>query len=212
MTIRLSARIAALAVVAAEATAVATRVDESSTLVFGMVFVALQAAAVWWATDRRSAIVLRVIAPALSAAVTVAAIWTALALAVPVTASGDIAALVAILAVGPAVAASSRRSAGQRLLPLALIASGGSALLVFLVISCVLPAMPGFVSNNHPPTSTSVTRLVDPVGELALFVLLAVALGADLVRARTRMRRAVAREQRQSHGAGPNEMVVERAA
>jgi hypothetical protein len=101
-------------------------------------------------------------------------------LAVPVIATGDTAALVAILAVGPAVAASSRRSAGQRLLPLVLIASAGTALLIFLVMSGVLPTIPGFVSNSHPPIYPIVTRLVDPVIELGIFVL----LGVDLVRVR----------------------------
>jgi hypothetical protein len=209
VTIRLSARIAGLAIAAAEATAVATRAHESSTLVFGTIFVALQIAAVGWATDRRSAIVLRMVTPALLTAVTAAAVWTALALAVPVIATGNTAALVAILAAGPAAAASSRRSAGQRLLPLMLIASAGTALLIFLVISCVLPAIPGFISTTHPPIYPMVTRLVDPVGELGIFVLLALAIGVDLVRARIRMRRAAAREQRLGNAAGPNEMVVE---
>lgn len=211
VTIRLSARIAGLAIVAGEATAVATRAHESSTLVFGVVFVALQIVAVGWATDRRSAIVLRMVAPALLTAVTMAAVWTALALAVPVIASGNTAALAAILAAGLVVAASSRRSAGQRLLPLVLIASAGTALLIFMVISGVLPAVPGFISTTHPPIYPMVTRLVDPVGELGIFVLLALAIGVDLVRARIRMRRAAAREQRVGYVAGPNEMVVERA-
>jgi hypothetical protein len=109
------------------------------------------------------------------------------------------------------VAASSRRSHGQRLLSLVLVASAASALLIFLVISSVLPAIPGFVSNNHPPIYTSVIRLVDPVRELGIFVLLAVALGADLVRTRMRTRRAAARVPRQGYVAGANEMVVERA-
>jgi hypothetical protein len=211
VTIRLSARIAGLAIVAAEATAIATRARESSTLVFGVVVVALQIVAVGWATNRRSAAVLRTVAPALLTAVTVAAVWAALALAVPVTATGNTAALVAILAAGLVVAASSRRSAGQRLLPLVLIASAGTALLIFLVISGVLPAVPGFISTTHPPIYPMPTRLVDPAGELAIFVLLAVALGVDLVRARIRMRRAAGREQRLGDVAGPNEMVVERA-
>ena len=210
MTIRVSARIACLAIVAAEATAFATRADEA-TLLFGTVFVALQIVAVWWATDRRSAVTLRMVAPALLTAVTVAAMWTALALAVPVIATGDTAALVAILAVGPGVAAASRRSPAQRLLPIMLIASAGSALLIFLVISCLLPVVPGFVSTSHPPVYTNVTRLVDPVRELGMFLLLAVALGVDLVRARIRTRRTVAREQRLGYVAGPNEMVVQRS-
>src|SRR4051812_291784 len=69
VTIRVFARIAGLAVVAAEATAVATRVQESPTPVFGTVFVALQIVAVGWATDRRSTVVLRMVAPALLTAV-----------------------------------------------------------------------------------------------------------------------------------------------
>jgi hypothetical protein len=211
VTIRLSARIAGLAIVAAEATAVATRAHESSALVLGVVFVALQIVAVGWATDRRSTVVLRMVAPALLTAVTMAAVWTALALAVPVIATGNTAALVAILAAGLVVAASSRRSAGQRLLPLVLIASAGTALLIFMVISGVLPAVPGFISTTHPPIYPMVTRLVDPVGELGIFVVLALAIGVDLVRARIRMRRAAAREQRVDYVAGPNEMVVERA-
>ena len=209
VTIRLSARIAGFAMVAAEATAVATRAHES--LVFGTVFVALQIVAIGWATDRQSTVVLRMVAPALLTAAAVAAVWTALALAVPVIATGNTAALVAILAAGLVVAASSRRSAGQRLLPLVLIASAGTALLILLVISCVLPAVSGFISTTHPPIYPMVTRLVDPVGELGIFVALALAIGVDLVRARIRMRRAAAREQRVDYVAGPNEMVVERA-
>ena len=210
VTIRLSARIAGLAIVAAEATAVATRAHESSTLVFGIVLVALQIVAVGWATSRRSAPVLRMVAPALLTAVTAAAVWTALALAVPMIATGNTVALVAILAAGLVAAASSRRSAGQRLLPLVLIASAGTALLISLVISRVLPAVPGFISTTHPPIYPMVTRLVDPVGELGIFVLLTVAIGVDLMRARIRMRRAAARAQRLGDAAGPNEMVVER--
>ena len=142
---------------------------------------------------------------------TVAAVWTALALAVPVIATGDTVALVAILVVGPVVGASSRRGAGQRLLPLVLIASAGSALLIFLAISCVLPAVPGFVGHRHPPVYTNVTRVIDPVREFGIFVVLALALGVDLLRARIRYRRAAAREQRLGHITGPNEMVVERS-
>jgi hypothetical protein len=210
VAIRASVRIACLAIVAAEATAAVTRAREPSTLVFWTVFVALQTVAVGWATDRRSAVALRMVAPALLTAVTVAAAWTALALAVPAIATGDTPALVAILVVGPALAALSRRGAGQRLLPLLLIASAGSALLIFLVIEWVLPIVPGFVSNSHPPIYTNVTRVVDPVRELGSSVLLAASLGVDLLRARIRRRRAAAREQPLDHLAGPNEMVVER--
>ena len=129
----MSARIAGLAILAAEVTAVATRSDGPSTLLVWTVLVAPQIVVVVWATDRRSSVVLRMVAPALLTAVTVAAIWTALALAVPVIATGDAAALVAILGAGAVVAASSRRSADRRLLPLVLIASAGSALLIFLI-------------------------------------------------------------------------------
>jgi hypothetical protein len=211
MSIRMFARIACLAVVLAEATSVATRVHGPSALSFGLVLVALQMMAVVWATDRRSSFMLRTVAPALLTAVTAAAVWVAFALAVPVIATGNTEAVVAIVAVGPVVAGLSPRSAGQRPLPLVLIASAGTALLIFLAVSCVLPMIPGFVSTNHPPTYTNVIRLVDPVGEFGIFILLALALGIDLVRARIRTGRAAAREQRLADTAGPNEMVVERA-
>jgi hypothetical protein len=210
MTLRLSARLAALGIVAAEATAVATRAHDPSTLTFRAVFVALQVIAVGWATDRRSAATLRMVAPALLTAVTATALWTASALAVPPVANGNTAALVAILAAGLVVAATSRRGAGDRLLPLTLIASATTALLLFLAISWIFPAVPGFISNSHPPTFTDVTRLVDPVGEFALFLLLTAATVANLARTRIRTRRATAREQRPPHPAAPNEMVVER--
>jgi hypothetical protein len=118
--------------------------------------------------------------------------------------------LVAILASG-IVVAQSHRVAGRRRLPLALLAAAGTALLVFLAISWLLPGVPGFVANNHPPTYTAVTRLVDPIGELALFVLLLVALGVEALRFRIRARRAALRRRRSERPAGPNEMVVERA-
>ena len=209
VTIRMSARIAGFAILAAEATAVGTRADRLPTLVVWTVLVALQFVAVVWATDPRSAVVLRMVAPAGLTAVTVAAVWTALALAVPPIATGNAVALVAIVAVGLVVVAWSRRGAGQRLLPLVLIASAGSALLIFLAISWVLPTIPGYVSHNHPPTYTDVTRLVDPIGEFAIFVVLALALGIEVLRARSRPRRTAAREQRPTHVAAPNEMVVE---
>jgi len=210
VTIRVSARIACLAIVGAEAMAVARRAHDTSELWFWTVLLALQIVAVVWATDRRSSVAVRMVAPAVLTGVTVAAVWTALALAVPAIAVGDAAALVAILGVGPAMAAVWR-SAGQRLLPLVLIASAGSALLIFLVIIFFLPAIPGFISNNHDPVYTPhVIRLVAPVREFGLFVLLAVAFGIDLLRTRIRHRRAAARAQRLDP-AGPNEMVVERA-
>jgi hypothetical protein len=116
--------------------------------------------------------------------------------------------LLVISSVGLLVAGLS--GAGRRL-PLGLLASAGSALLIFLVISSFLPTMPGFVSNNHPPTYTAVTRLADPIGELALSVLLVLALGVEVLRTRTRTRRAIMRGHAPEDGGRPNEMVVERA-
>jgi hypothetical protein len=211
MAIRMSARIACLAVLVAEATGVATRPQEPSALLFWVVLVALQIVVIVWVTDRRSAVMLRTVAPAVSAAVSVAAVWVAVALAVPVIATGNTAAVVAIVVAGPIVAGLSPRSTGRRRLPLVLIASAGSALLIFLAISCVLPMIPGFISTSHPPVYTDVTRLVDPVAEFGIFVLLVLALGIDLLRARIRTGRAAAREHRLGYIAGPNEMVVEPA-
>lgn len=209
MTIRAAARVAGLAVIGAEATAAVTHSGPRPPLVVWVVFVALQVVAVGWATDRRSAPTLRMVAPALLAAVTATAVWTALALAVPTVAIGNAVALVVIGAVG-LVVATAHRGAGRRL-PLALLASAASALLIFLAISWFLPTVPGFVSNNHPPIYPPVTRLVDPIGELALGVLLAMALSVDVLRARIRTKRAAGRGQRSGYGDGPNEMVVERA-
>ena len=120
-------------------------------------------------------------------------------------------ALVTIAAAGLVVAVWQRRRAGQRLLPRVLIASASASLMIFLAISSVMPSDSRFVSNNHPPVWPVVTRLVDPVLEFAIFVLLALALGADRLRARSRGRRAAAREARAPYGAGPNEMIVEPA-
>jgi Na+-driven multidrug efflux pump len=150
----------------------------------------------------------RLAGPAVVTAVTAAASWTALALAVPMITTTDVAALAVVLGSGLVVAASYR-GAGRRLLPRVLGTAAGSALLIFLVIAWFLPAVPGYVSNNHPPIYTPVTRLVDPIGELALSVLLTLLLVVEVVHARTRIRRAAARAQGQV--AGPNEMIVERA-
>lgn len=212
MTIRMSARIAGFAILAAEVTAVATHADGFSKPVVGIVLVAVQVVAILWATDPRSAVPLRTVAPAALTGVTVTAAWTTLALAVPLITTGDAAALAAIGAAGLVAAAASRRSPGQRRLPLTLIASASTALLIFLVIWRVLPSVPGYVSNNHAPIYTPVTRMVDPIGEFGTFVLLAAALGLDLICARIRTRRAAAREQYPRYGTGPNEMVVERTA
>jgi hypothetical protein len=148
------------------------------------------------------------VAPALLSAVTAAAFWTTLALAVPSVATSSAVALVVICSVGLIVAGYP--GAGRRV-HLGLLASASSALLIFLVISSFLPAVPGFVSNNHPPTPAAVTRLVDPIGELALSVLLVLALGVEVLRTRIRTPQATARDHPTEHGGGSNEMVVERA-
>ena len=208
VNIRMCARVAGLATIGAEATAELTHGGARPPSVVWMIFLALQVAAVVWVTDQRSAPVLRMVAPALLAAVTAAACWTTLALAVPHVATSSAVALVVIAAVGLLVAGNP--GAGRRL-PLGLLASAGTALLIFLVISSFLPAVPGFVSNNHPPTYTAVTRLVDPIGELALSVLLVLALGFEVLRRRARTREATVRDHPPEYGGGPNEMVVERA-
>jgi hypothetical protein len=72
--------------------------------------------------------------------------------------------------------------------------------------------VPGFVSNNHPPIYTPVTRLVDPIGEFGVSVLLAVAFGVQVLRERLRAprRRAVTPDQHPEYGGAANEMIVER--
>jgi hypothetical protein len=208
VTIRFSARVAGLALVGAEATAVLTHAGARPPGVVWFAFLALQAAAVVWVTDPRSAPALRALAPALFTAVTAAAVWTAFAFAVPAVATTDGLAVVVICATGLVVAAADR-GAGRRL-PRVLLAAAAGALLIFLVIASLLPVVPGFVGNSYPPTSAPVVRLVDPIGEFALFVVLAVAFGIDLLRTWTRARRTAARGEPPEYGGGPNEMVVER--
>jgi hypothetical protein len=213
VSIWVCARIAGLAILAAEATAVATHGDLRSKPGIWTVLVAVQVVVVWWATDRRSAALLRMVAPAVLTGVTVTAVWTAVALAVPVITTGNAAALIAIITAGLLVAAA-HRGAGRRLLPIVMIAPATTALLIFLVIGSVLPGVPGFVSNSYPPiyTLTPATRMVDPIGEFGVFVLLAAAVAVELIRARIRDRRAAAPERRPGYGTGRNEMVVERTA
>lgn len=207
MTIRSLARVAGLAVLAAEATGVSAHADALSKPGVWIVLAVVQLAVVLWVTDRRTAPVLRTVAPAALTAVTATAAWTTIALAAPVITTGNAAALVAIATVGLVVAVAGR-GAGRRLLPRALFASAGAALLIFLVITMVLPSVPGFVSNSHPPIYPARTRMADPIGELGLFVLLVAALGADWLRGRIRTHRAAARDRGGEYGAGPNEMVV----
>jgi hypothetical protein len=211
VTIRMSARIAGLAILAAELAAGLSQVDGPPKPVIWAIFFALQVAAIVWITDRRSMATLRLAAPAALAGVSAAALWTAFAFAAPVVATDNSLALVTIAAAGLAVAVWPRRHAGQRLLPRVLVAAASAALMIFLAISSVMPSDGRFVSNNHPPVWPVVTRLVDPVLEFTIFVLLTLALGADRLRARTRGRRAAAREASAPYGAGPNQMIVEPA-
>jgi hypothetical protein len=207
----MSARIAGLAILAAELIAGLSQVDGPPKPVVWAVFSALQAVAIVWITDRRSIATLRLATPAALAGVSAAALWMAAAFAVPVAATGNLPALVAIAAAGLVVAVWPGRGTGQRLLPLVLTAAASAALTIFLAISWVMPSDSRFVSSTHPPVWPVATRLVDPVLEFAIFVVLALALGADRLRARTRRRRAAAHETRARYVAGPNEMIVEPA-
>ncbi|GAB1639794.1 hypothetical protein [Krasilnikovia sp. MM14-A1259] len=155
---------------------------------------------------------LRMIAPALRAAVAVAAGWTALVLAVPAIAIGKQHGAGRHPRGHPGGGRARPRRAGHRLLPLALIVSASTSLLIFLVIACVLPTVPGFVSNSHPPVHTQVTRLVDPVAEFDIPVLLAAALGIYLLCTRIRTYQTIAREQGLTRVANPHGMIVERPA
>ena len=113
----------------------------------------------------------------------------------------------AALGAGTAVAFRPPRGTGRRR-EVVLVASATSALLIFFAISSLLPAFDGFVSNWHPPTYTAVTRLVDPILEFVVFVVLTLVLSADLLLVRARRRRAPAGEPGVPYEAAPNEMVV----
>jgi hypothetical protein len=149
---------------------------------------------------------MRVLGRAALMGVAVAAVWTAVAFAVPAVTKGDALALAMIAGSGIVILAFPPLGAARRR-PLVLTAAATTALLIFLVISWLLPAFDGFVRNWDPPTYTDVTRLNDPVGELGIFVLLALALGADTLWSWVRSRR-VARRQADDYGSRANEMVV----
>jgi hypothetical protein len=200
----MSARVAGLAILGAEV--VALGVERPRVYGVWAIFVVVQFAALIWCTDPRSADALRLFVPAALAGVSAAAAWTALAFAAPAIATTDMSALLVIVMSGLAVFAWPPRRTVRAVRPLVLTAGAVSSVLIFLVISSVLPAFSGFVANNHPPTYTDVTRLVDPILEFAIFVLLALALGAEGLWRRAQTRRAV--EIRTFHMTGPNEMVV----
>jgi hypothetical protein len=149
---------------------------------------------------------MRVLGRAALMGVAVAAAWTAVAFVVPAVTKGDALALVAIVASGVVVLAFPPPGS-VRWRPVVLAAAATTALLIFLVISWLLPAFDGFVRNWDPPTYTDVTRLNDPVGELGIFVLLALALGADTLWSWVRGRRAATRRH-DDYGTRANEMVV----
>jgi hypothetical protein len=207
VTVRLSVRIAGLAILAAQIAASAPRTGRPAGLVALVIIIALQLIALMWSTRAGSAEALKVVAPVVLTGVSAAAAWTALAFVAPGVASRDTLALVAIAGAGIVVGIWPPRGTGRRRVAV-LGASATTALLIFMVISAALPAFDGFVSNWHPPVYTDVTRLVDPVLELALFVVLSLALCADLLWARARRRRTAASERGVASEAAPNEMVV----
>ncbi|WP_212823797.1 hypothetical protein [Catellatospora sp. TT07R-123] len=107
MTIRMSARVAGFAVLAAEVTAIASQADGMPARTAWTFLIALQFAAILWATRPQSASALRIAAPACLAAVTGAAVWAMFAITVPL-AAGDASALAAVAATGLVVAVLSR--------------------------------------------------------------------------------------------------------
>jgi len=204
----MSARIAGLAILVAEIVgAQSHHRDKPLALVVLGILVVVQLAALMWATDRRSADALRVVAPAALTGVATAAVWTAFVFAFPVLATGDAFAVAAIAVAGVTAAVWSPPVTARRRRTVVLTASAATALLIFLMISAVLPAVDGFANNWDPPTYyTAVTRLVDPVLEFAVFLLLTLALGADNLWGWAR--RVRARRDRAPYGGGLNEMVV----
>ena len=204
MTVRLSARIAGLAVLTAQILAATAHVGRPSGLVALAIISAAESAALVWSTRAGSADALTVIAPAALTGVTAAAVWTALVFVAPDVATSDAPALVAIATAGIVVAVRPPHETRRRR-QVVLVASASTALLIFVAISSVLPAFDGFVTNWRPPTHTDVTRLVDPILEFALFVMLTLALLADFMWVRARRRRTSVRERDES---APGEMVV----
>jgi len=207
VTVRLSARIAGLAILAAQLAASTAHVRRPSGLVALAIIITVELAVLMWSTHPGSADAVKVVAPAVLTGVTAAAVWTALVFVVPDVASSDAPAFAAIAGVGIVVAVRPP-SGTRRRRDVVLVASATTALLTFVAISSLLPAFDGFVPNWHPPTYTDVTRLVDPILEFAIFVVLTLALCADLLWVRARARRTHARTRSVSSDAAPNEMVV----
>lgn len=207
MTIRLSVRVAGLAILAVQVVASMPYIGRPSGIVVLAIIVAVQLAALVWSTRAGSLEAVKVFAPAVLTGVTAAAVWTTSAFVAPSLASTDTLALLAIAGAGTAVAFRPPSGAVRRL-EVVLVASATAALLIFFAISSLLPAFDGFVSNWHPPTYTAVTRLVDPILEFAIFAMLTLVLAVDFLWLRARKRRAPASEPGVPNQAAPNEMVV----
>ncbi|GHJ43715.1 hypothetical protein Cs7R123_10570 [Catellatospora sp. TT07R-123] len=92
-----------------------------------------------------------------------------------------------------------------------LISSAFSSLMIFLVISWVLPALTGFVSHNDPPAYDDAVRLPDPVTELLLSATLTAVLCCDILRTGVRARRGARLDRKPVLAPAFNEMIVERA-
>jgi hypothetical protein len=200
----MSIRVAGIAILAAELMAFLAERPR----VFGVwvILLVVQFAALMWSTSVRSAEALRLGMPAALAGVTGAAVWTALAFGAPSITKSDTWALLTIAACGLTVAAWPPRRTLRQLRPLVLTAGAVASLLIFLAIQVVLPTFSGFIANNHDPVYTDVTRMVDPILEFAISVLLVLALGIEALLRRAQNRAAPFYGT--DHVAGPNEMVV----
>jgi hypothetical protein len=207
VTVRLSARLAGLAILGAQILATAPNASSPAGLAARAIIVAIELAAIIWATRQGAAGRLKLLVPAALTGVTAAAIWTALAFAAHDIATNDTLAFVAIAGAGTAVAVWPPSGTNRRR-QVVLVASATAALLIFVAISSVLPAFDGFVTNWHPPTYTDVTRLVDPILEFAIFVVLTLAICVDALWVRARRRHSAARERSVPDEPVLNEMVV----
>jgi hypothetical protein len=207
VTIRLSVRVAGLAILAAQVATIIPQVGRPGGLVALAFIILIEFNALMWSTRPDTVDALKVMAPAALTGVTAAAIWTVLAFIAPDITTSDTFALIATASAGILVAVRPPRGTTRRLTA-ALTASATTALLTFVAISRLLPTFDGYVTNWYPPTGTTVTRLVDPILEFAVFVVLTIALYADLMWVRARTRRTWANDQHLPDEAGPNEMIV----
>jgi hypothetical protein len=151
-------------------------------LILGVAMVRLTAA--------RSSVTRHALRAGLAAGLGAAALWTAGAVLLPDMPSSNTAALASIAAAGAwaALLARSRPSPHEPGLIATLAATAIAAHVIYLVIAAGLPLSSRWVANNAPPV-IGPHRLVDPVGELAISLVLA-ALVAIVVPARSRSRSA----------------------